>query len=126
MMSIFEIDEGVHMGQYYNESRDSLKDHKDLPVGKLAKRTVLVDNEMTRVSYFEIEPGDNTGWHKHEFDYAALYLTDAKLFHTRIDGTQFLSEHKAHEFKNHPVGVEHNVRSEADYTIKLLEIEYKK
>ena len=103
------------MAEYYNESRDSLKDHQGLPVGKLAKRTVLVDNEVTRVSYFELEPGDNT----------ALYLTDAKLFHTRIDGTQFTSEHKAREFKIHPVGVEHNVRSEANFTIKLLEIEYK-
>jgi quercetin dioxygenase-like cupin family protein len=68
------------MAEYYNESRDSLKDHQGLPVGKLAKRTVLVDNEVTRVSFFELEPGDNTGWHKHESDYAALYLTDAKLF----------------------------------------------
>jgi len=114
------------MAEYYNESRDSLKDHQSLPVGKLAKRTVLVDNEATRVSYFELEPGDNTGWHKHESDYGALYLTDGKLFHTRIDGTQFTSEHKAREFKIHPVGVEHNVRSEASFTIKLLEIEYKK
>ena len=40
------------MAEYYNESRDSLKDHQSLPVGKLAKRTVLVDNEVTRVSYF--------------------------------------------------------------------------
>ena len=44
------------MAEYYNESRDSLKDHQSLPVGKLAKRTVLVDNEVTRVSYFELEP----------------------------------------------------------------------
>ena len=44
------------MAEYYNESRDSLKDHQGLPVGKLAKRTVLVDNEVTRVSYFEQEP----------------------------------------------------------------------
>ena len=62
------------MAEYYNESRDSLKDRQGLPVGKLAKRTVLVDNEVTRVSYFELEPGDNTGWHKHESDYAALTL----------------------------------------------------
>ena len=113
------------MAEYYNENRDSLKDHQGLPVGKLAKRTVLVDNELTRVSFFELEPGDNTGWHKHESDYGALYLTDGKLFHTRIDGTQFTSEHKAREFKIHPVGVEHNVRSDANFTIKLLEIEYK-
>ena len=113
------------MAEYYGERRDSLKDHKGLPVGKLAKRTVLLDNEITRVSYFEIESGDNTGWHRHELVYGTLYLTDAKLFHTRIDGTQFTSEHKAQEFKIHPVGVEHNVRGESSFTIKLVEIEYK-
>ena len=43
------------MGHYYNDARDALADVKDLPVGKLAKRVVLTDNEVTRVSYFEFE-----------------------------------------------------------------------
>jgi beta-alanine degradation protein BauB len=113
------------MGQYYSEARDALENIKDLPVGNLAKRTVLVDNDSTRVSYFEFEPGDNTGWHKHALNYCALYLTEAKLFHTRIDGSKFSTEHKAQDFKIHPVGTEHNVRSESDHVIKLLEIEFK-
>jgi len=37
------------MGQYYNDARDALVNAKDLPVGKLAKRVVLTDNEVTRV-----------------------------------------------------------------------------
>ncbi|MEI7530455.1 MAG: cupin [Betaproteobacteria bacterium] len=113
------------MGEYYNEERNSLANVKDLPVGKLANRVVLEDNDKVCVSYFEFAPGDNTGWHKHAFDYCTLYLTDAKLFHTRYDGTQFLSEHQAREFKNHPVGTEHNVRNESDHVIRLLEVEYK-
>ena len=113
------------MGEYYNESRDALMGVKELPVGKLAMRQVLLDNDQTRISLFEFSPGDNTGWHKHEYHYGALYLTDAKLFHTRVDGSQFHSEHPAQEFKTHPIGVEHNVRNEADYIVKLLEIEFK-
>ena len=113
------------MGQYYNDARDALANAKDLPVGKLAKRVVLTDNEVTRVSYFEFEQGDNTGWHKHALNYCSLYLTDATLFHTRIDGSQFSSSHVPQEFKIHPVGVEHNVKSESPHIVKLLEIEFK-
>jgi len=113
------------MGEYYNDSRTALENIKDLPVGRLASRQVILDNEKSRITYFEFEPGDHTGWHKHEYHYGALYLTSAKLFHTRIDGTQFLSEHQAQEFKIHPIGTEHNVRSESEHVIKMLEIEFK-
>ena len=37
------------MGQYYSEERNELENIKDLPVGKLAKRDVLIDNDSTRV-----------------------------------------------------------------------------
>ena len=114
------------MGQYYSDARDALSNIKDLPVGRLASRKILIDNEETRVSYFEFQSGENTGWHKHEFSYSALYLTDAKLYHTRVDGSQFTSEHQAKEFKIHPVGVEHKVRSESIHVVKLLEVEFKK
>ena len=114
------------MGEYFNEERNALADIRDLPVGKLAGRKVLTDDADTRVALFEFEPGDNTGWHKHEFNYCAVYLTDAKLFHTRRDGSELDTEHKAHEFKAHPVGTEHNVRNVGTSTVRLLEIEFKR
>ena len=114
------------MGEYFNQERNALADIRDLPVGKLAKRQVLTDDAHTRVALFEFEPGDNTGWHKHEFNYCAIYLTDAKPFHTRRDGSELHTEHTAHESKAHPVGTEHNVRSVGGNVVRLLEIEFKR
>ena len=49
-----------------------------------------------------------------------------QLFHTRRDGSELNTEHKAHEFQAHPVGTEHNVGSVGTNVVRLLEIVFKR
>ena len=45
-----------------------------------AVSTVLIENERTRVTEWRFKKyGDNTGWHRHEYDYIVVPLFDGQL-----------------------------------------------
>ena len=45
-----------------------------------AKPTVMIDNARVRVTEWRFaKPGDNTGWHRHEYDYVVVPLFDGVL-----------------------------------------------
>lgn len=114
------------MGRYYAETRDRLEDAADLAVGSLATRTVLLDDEFKRVSHFVFRPGDETGWHKHEYPYFVVYLTDCRLQHMSRNAPEAIIDHRARDSRHLEAGVEHHVRSLAAHDVELLEIEYKR
>ncbi len=114
------------MGTYYAAARDRLADVQELTVGALATRNVLIDDDHRRVSHFRFKPQDETGWHKHEYDYFVVYLTDAKLLHMPRGGDEVILEHKVRDNRPIAAGVEHNVRCLSTHDVELLEIEYKK
>ena len=39
----------------------------------------LINDARTRVTRFEFEPGQQTGWHTHEYDYVITALTDCHM-----------------------------------------------
>ncbi len=86
--------------------------------------TVLIDNERTIVTEWRFAPGAHTGWHRHEFDYVVLPMTDGNL---KIDtGGEFaISELKNGKpyFRN--AGVEHDVINDNDYEFVFIETEFK-
>jgi beta-alanine degradation protein BauB len=87
---------------------------------------VLIDDDEKRVAHFVFKPGDETGWHKHEYPYFVVYLTDCKLLHMPRNAPDMVIDHKARESRHIESGVEHHVRSIADHKVELLEVEYKK
>lgn len=113
------------MGSYYTEARNRLADDQELAVGELAKRTVLIEDDHRRVSHFRFRPGEETGWHKHEYDYFVVYLTNAKLLHMPRGGDEVILDHKVRDNRAIAAGVEHNVRCLSGHDVELLEIEYK-
>lgn len=113
------------MGTYYGAARDGLADVQQLIVGALAKRTVLIEDDRRRVSHFHFKSGEETGWHKHEYDYFVVYLTDAKLLHMPRGGDEVILEHNVRDSRAIPAGVEHNVRCLSVHDVELLEVEYK-
>ena len=44
-----------------------------------AKATVFIDNERVRVTEWRFAPGASTGWHRHEYDYVVVPLSDGRL-----------------------------------------------
>lgn len=86
--------------------------------------TVLIENERTRVTqWFFPKRGDNTGWHRHDYDYVFLPVQDGVLEIKDAKGAITRSELKAGVPYFRDLGVEHDVLSSNDVGFAFIEVE---
>jgi beta-alanine degradation protein BauB len=87
-----------------------------------ATATVLIDNDRVRVTRWQFAPGAATGWHKHEYDYVIVPLTDGMLELVEPEGKR-----DSHLTVGAPyfreAGVEHDVVNANDHEFTFIEIE---
>ncbi len=73
-----------------------------------ATPTRLIENERVRVTQWHFKPGEATGWHRHEYDYVVVPVTDGQLLLKEPDGERTIELSLGTPyFRN--VGVEHDV-----------------
>ena len=84
---------------------------------------LLVEDKKVRVTRFDFEPGQETGWHVHEYDYVITAITDCSMIIQHPDGTQTRSEVKAGNAYSRDVGVRHNVINSSKRQMSFVEIE---
>ncbi len=90
-----------------------------------ASPTILVDDDRVRVTRFDFAPGDETGWHRHGFDYVITAVTDCIM---RLDEpeTGMRDVHvPAGDAYRRDAGVEHNVINAGDGPMAFVEVELK-
>ena len=86
--------------------------------------TPLINNTRTRVTqWFFSAKGDNTGWHKHNYDYVVIpFFTGDLLI---IDGdTKSISSLQAGVPYFRERGVTHDVINANDFPCKFIEVEF--
>lgn len=86
--------------------------------------TVLIDNDRVRVTEWRFRTrGDNTGWHRHGFDYVVVPLFDGQLEIDLGGGKRTIAPMKngVPYFRNE--GVEHDVINGNDFECAFVEIE---
>ena len=71
--------------------------------------TLLIDDKKARVTRFDFEPNQETGWHIHEYDYVITAITDCFMMLQHPDGTETESEVAAGNAYIRDAGVHHNV-----------------
>ena len=90
-----------------------------------ATPTVLIDNDRTRVTEWRFpKRGDNTGWHRHSYDYVVVPLFDG-ILQIEVDRGQrsiVVMKHGVPYFRN--VGVEHDVINANEFECAFIEIEF--
>ena len=91
----------------------------------MAKSTVMIDNERTRVTEWSFAIGDETGVHIHEYDYVVVPMADGELKIVNHDGEETISQLKkgVSYFRNK--GVHHNVINNNNFEYSFVEIEFK-
>jgi quercetin dioxygenase-like cupin family protein len=94
-------------------------------MARLATATVLIDNESVRVTQWRFAAGEATGWHRHEYDYVVVPLTDGRLRLVDTDGERY-TELKTGVPYFREVGVEHDVVNASDQEFAFVEIEMKR
>ena len=104
------------------------KTEAEIPTDKLGHYEVLIDNATTRITFHRIEPGENSGWHRHEYNYVGYHFQSSEVVIDRTDGKEgtMRSQEGVATFYDVGDGFEHNVTVKGDSALVALEIEYKK
>ena len=92
---------------------------------KKAKTNIQIDNERIRVTEYSFNKGDETGFHKHQWDYVVVPQTSGQFL--IIDDRKV--ETTATLFKGEPyyrkAGISHNVINNGREKLVFIEIEIK-
>jgi len=91
----------------------------------MAKPTVFIENARTRVTEWRFRKrGDNTGWHRHDYDYVVVPLADGFLELADAEGNVTRAELKKGVPYFREAGVEHDVLNGNDYEFAFIETEF--
>lgn len=89
-----------------------------------AKPTVMIDNARVRVTEWRFaKPGDNTGWHRHEYDYVVVPLFDGVLEIDLGNGERVTAPMRNGVPYYRELGVEHDVINGNDFECAFVEVE---
>ncbi|KRS15603.1 cupin domain-containing protein [Roseovarius indicus] len=89
-----------------------------------AKPTVMIDNARVRVTEWRFaKPGDNTGWHRHEYDYVVVPLFDGVLEIDLGNGERVTAPMQNGVPYFRELGVEHDVINGNDFECAFVEVE---
>lgn len=92
---------------------------------KPAVATQMIDDERTRVTRFDFEPGAETGWHEHEFDYVITAVSDCHMMLEEPGGEVRTVTVDAGTSYRRDKGVKHNVINSGDQPMSFVEVELK-
>lgn len=84
------------------------KTAEDLPDAALADFTLLLDDERTRITQWVFQPGDQTGWHRHDCDYVTVQQSGGALLLQGADGSEKRVEYENGHALAWRAPIEHN------------------
>jgi quercetin dioxygenase-like cupin family protein len=93
---------------------------------KIGEFVTLFDDERTRITQWVIAPGEQTGWHLHDYDYATVQQSTGALHMKYADGSEKTIDYVPGTVRMNRAPVEHNATNVANVEIRVLEIEYKR
>lgn len=89
-----------------------------------ATSNLLQQNERVLITEWRLQPGSETGWHRHEYDYVVVCLTAGKLLAETANGN-VETELRFRKTYARPAGVEHNIVNPGEHEFAFIEIELK-
>ena len=83
-----------------------------------------IENDQVIVTEWRFEPGAETGWHRHQYDYIVVPGMNGKLLLETDEGNNIAELTEGQSYYR-SIGVEHNVINANDYEFYFVEIELK-
>jgi len=85
----------------------------------------LIDDARVRVTRFDFAPGEETGWHRHGYDYVITAVTDCHMLLEEPGGGSHKVLVPAGTAYRRMEGVEHNVVNDGAAVMTFIEVELK-
>lgn len=86
--------------------------------------SLMIDNERVRVTEWRFKKrGDNTGWHRHAYDYVVIPLFDGVLEIDLGKGERVEAQMQNGVPYYRELGVEHDVINGNDFECAFVEVE---
>jgi len=92
----------------------------------IARSHTSVDDDQVRVTTLSFDDGDETGYHRHPYDYVVVPLTGGTFIVEEADGTTRELVQVAGAPYQGRAGTEHNVVNRSGRTASFVEIELKR
>lgn len=89
----------------------------------VATGTLVTENAQVRVTRYDIEPGAETGWHRHGHDYVIVPVTACTLTLEEPGGGVRTVTFPPGGAYARQAGVEHNVINGGDAPMTFVEVE---
>jgi beta-alanine degradation protein BauB len=91
-----------------------------------ARSETTTDDDRLRITTWTFEDGEDTGHHRHEYDYVVVPITGGTFAITEPDGSRReMTQHATHSYLGR-AGTEHNVINRSGGTAVFVEIELKR
>ena len=90
-----------------------------------AVASIQIENKLIKVTKFFFMPGQETGMHKHLYDYIVTPITNGKLLLIDKNGNESNYNLIASQSYFRKAGVEHNVINNSKQKLIFIEIELK-
>ena len=91
-----------------------------------ARSSSGTDNDRVRITTWTFQDGEDTGDHRHEYDYVIVPISGGTFVITEPDGTtREMTQQAAAAYLGH-AGTEHNVINRSGRTAVFVEIELKR
>jgi beta-alanine degradation protein BauB len=92
----------------------------------IARSTTSADTDRVRITTWTFEAGEDTGHHRHDYDYVIVPVTGGTFTITDSDGTTRQMTQEAAVAYLGRAGTEHNVISRSGRTAVFVEVELKR
>jgi beta-alanine degradation protein BauB len=90
-----------------------------------ARSETSTDDNRLRITTWTFGDGEDTGHHRHEYDYAVVPITGGTFEITEPDGTtREMTQHAARSYLGR-AGTEHNVINRSGRIAVFVELEFK-
>lgn len=91
-----------------------------------ARSTTSADTDRLRITTWSFEDGEDTGHHRHDYDYVVVPITGGTFEVMEPDGTtRQMTQEGAVAYLGH-AGTEHNVINRSGGTAVFVEVELKR
>jgi quercetin dioxygenase-like cupin family protein len=90
-----------------------------------ATANIQIDNKLVKVTKYSFMPGQETGTHKHLYDYIVTPITDGKILLIDENGNKSDYSLTASHSYFRKAGIEHNVINNGEQKLIFVETEIK-